>query len=154
MLFIPSDPGHYVTATSYVNVSGATEIISTSKSHENWDAKSDVEKRVILNQASIAVDGLCSYKGLKTDADQWLKFPRDGSDTVPMGVLLATCEMALKLSNNSSRGVTATGEVKSEKIGKLEISYFPSTADDKTEDDINPLIYLRSLQKRRIRINS
>jgi hypothetical protein len=56
----------------------------------------------------------------------------DGSDTVPMGVLLATCEMALKLSNNSSRGVTATGEVKSEKIGKLEISYFQSTADDKT----------------------
>jgi hypothetical protein len=49
------------------------------------------------------------------------------------------CEMALKLSNNSSRGVTATGEVKSEKIGKLEISYFPSTADDKTEDDINTL---------------
>jgi hypothetical protein len=59
MLFIPSDPGHYVTATSYVNVSGATEIISTSKSHENWDAKSDVEKRVLMSSSvlSSAVDG-------------------------------------------------------------------------------------------------
>lgn len=150
MLFIASDSTHYVTATSYISVADATDIMSASTDHSEWDSKSDAVKKIILNQSSLAVDGMMSYKGKKTDSAQLLKFPRDDSHTIPTGVLLAVCKLALEFVGGTA--FSGDSEVQSEKIGKLAITYFQSS--DTNAKSSGVLSYLNGLEMRHIRLNS
>jgi len=151
MLFIASDTTHYVSATSYLSLADATDIMSASDDHATWDSKSDGVKKIILNQASLAVDSMLSYKGKKTDKDQLLKFPRDDAKTIPTGVKLAVCTLALKFAGGDA--FTNSGEVQSEKIGKLAITYFQPQGGQSEVEDSGVLTYLRGLELRQLRIN-
>ena len=151
MLFIASDTTHYVSATSYLSLADSADIMSASDDHSTWDSKSDDVKKIILNQASIAVDNMLSYKGKKTDKDQLLEFPRDDAKTIPTGIKLAVCTLALKFVGADA--FTSSGEIQSEKIGKLAITYFQSKNGQSEVKNSGVLAYFRGLELRQLRIN-
>jgi hypothetical protein len=97
----------------------------------------DAEREAAIVRASAWVDGL-GFKGVKTGPVNPMAWPRAGAtdgeggelaaDAVPGAVVRATCEAALReladpgcLLPDLARG----GAVASERLGSLEVSYFP-----------------------------
>lgn len=119
MTFIPTTEDDYITATSYLSVTDADELINAQRNSEEW-ASLDIEiKKIFLNQSSLAVDGVYSYQGLQTDETQFLKFPRDGLLVIPASLKFAVALLALKYARDDD----TKGDVLSEKIGKLSWTF-------------------------------
>lgn len=115
MNFVPTTESDYITATSYLSISDADEIINAQRNSEEWSTLDEDVKKIFLNQSSLAVDGVYSYQGLQTDESQFLKFPRDCLLVIPASLKFATALLALEYVRDD----TTRGDVLSEKIGKL-----------------------------------
>lgn len=144
MIFIPSSSSNYVSATSYLALDEADQIINSSNDSTEWGALEANVKHFILNQASISVDGLFSYQHKRTDEAQMLKFPRNGATTIPYSVKYAVCSLALSISKDE-----AFKNVKSETIGKMSLQFY-GTFNGATDEIMS---YLRPLKMKGVRIN-
>lgn len=144
MTFIPSTSTTYVTATSYLSVEDADEIIEAQEDSGGWSGYSDAVKEVILNQSSLAVDGVYPYQNSKTDEDQLLKFPRGSAEIVPDAVRIATAMMAIQYARDE-----AMKNITSEKIKALTITFGALTNGVSKEVSI----YLQPLKCRTLKLN-
>ncbi|NYT46363.1 MAG: hypothetical protein H0A75_00195 [Candidatus Methanofishera endochildressiae] len=135
MIFIASDATTYATATSYLSIARADVLISASSSAASWTGKTDAIKQIFLNQSSIIVDEMASYQNSRTDKTQFLKFPRGGSKTIPIGVQYATAAIAVKLADGEAFGSGNAGQIQSEKANGFSTSYFPASADASARKD-------------------
>lgn len=66
-----------------------------------WLVKDEINKERHLRQATLQIERL-RFKGVKTSEDQELKFPRDGSVTVPKDIEYATYELAYAFADGKN----------------------------------------------------
>ena len=118
MDFIAFTPSTAETATSYLSVADADEIIATGSDSAAWAALGNPTKQIMLNQASLAVDGAMAYESEKTSVNQLLKFPRGGNTTLPSSLLFATAELAAIVAKDDTfKNIT------SESVSKLRWTF-------------------------------
>lgn len=82
------------------------------------------EDRVTIN-LTLALDWIerqC-YSGRKTDPEQVLQFPRNGSITVPNDIKTAQIEAALIYDGGGDLFAPITQSVKKEKVSVIEVEY-------------------------------
>ena len=84
-------------ANAYV----ALYFTSSDEGRVSWDALSDSDKQVLLNQAHAIIDALPIH-GRKTCVDQPDAFPRFPEKEVPTAVRYAECELAVALSDKDA----------------------------------------------------
>lgn len=84
-------------ANAYV----ALYFTSSDEGRVSWDALSDSDKQVLLNQAHDIIDALPIH-GRKTCVDQPDAFPRFPEKEVPTAVRHAECELAVSLSDKDT----------------------------------------------------
>jgi len=120
----------------------------------SWASCSTTAREAAILRGMAYIESL-SFKGYKSDADQSLKWPRDGAydedgyaiedDAIPTNLLRAVARAAYEESVSSGTlQATRTGGVKREKIDVIEIEYFgSSTNSDKIFAAING--YLKGL---------
>ncbi len=142
MIFIPFTETDFEVANSYLNLDDANNIILKQTNSENWSDATDDVKKMLLIQASYAVDGALSFKGTKTSSNQLLKYPRNGDMILPNNIILATALTAMKISNDD-----IFKNIKSETIAKHTTEYFA-----KVEIDDDVLIFLKPLRATTIAI--
>ena len=130
--------------TSYLTIEEADGFIAGQRGFEAWMSLSEQEKKVILNQASLVVDGAFSYKGKRTDKNQLLKFPRGGATSIPAGVGFAVALLSLQYAKDEAlKGIT------SESIGKMSWTF--GKAQNGLTNEI--LSFLRKFRAKGVRIN-
>ena len=91
---------------SYCTVEEANAYVSlyftsSDEGRVSWDALSDSDKQVLLNQAHDIIDALPIH-GRKTCVDQPDAFPRFPEKEVPTAVRHAECELAVSLSDKDT----------------------------------------------------
>lgn len=82
--------------TYYGSVNDGDTYWRSQMGGRNWKDSLDQEKLEALGSAAILINQL-RYKGDKTAATQFLKFPRDGDTEVPLDIDFAAYEIAEKL---------------------------------------------------------
>ena len=143
MIFIPSSESTYVTATSYLTLEEANQIIGSGNNTTQWNNLDDEVKRFALNQVSLSVDGLFAYQHRKTDDAQLLKFPRNGATLIPQAVKYAVGSLALSVTKGE-----AFKNVKAETIGKMSWQFY-QTFNGVTYEIMS---YLRPLKMKTVTI--
>lgn len=132
--FIVSNSTDYVKANSYLNLEDASALIEALANRGDWDDFDDENRKILLINASLGVDGLMQYQGLPTDPDQILKFPRNGKKKIPLELEFAVVKFAVKLT-----GETTNLEIKRRRGGLFDEEYFRSTgaaAEIKKDPDV------------------
>ncbi len=106
MSFVVEDGTSKSDATSYSTVAQADAYLAVFTTRTGWDSASDSEKEIALQRSTQYLDNLygARYKGIRTDEDQALMWPRTGatdlsgysydSDQMPACLLHATAEAA------------------------------------------------------------
>lgn len=153
MIFIPYTEESFDTATSYLSVADADEIITGQRNTSIWSGYNADVKEVILNQSSVAVDGAMMYQGIKISASQLLKFPRmettenvdDASKVLPIGLKYAVATLCVQYSNDK-----AFKNITSETISKLNLSFKEGTNDVGAEI----LTFLKPLKATSVKIGT
>ena len=119
------------SSNSYITVEQADDYFEARMDKDEWDCLTTAEKQAILAQSTRRIDSEY-FKGQKTNQLQALEWPRnfiydkDGfpldENTIPRGLIWATCEMALYTLNEKNREVTNTmrEDMSKVKIGPLE----------------------------------
>ena len=144
MLFIPSTANNYHAATSYLSVEEAEQILSSQTDKGSWDSLPIEAKEMLLSQASLAVDGLYSYKGKRSSEGQFLKFPRDGSSIIPASLKFAVAMLCASYSKDEAfKGIT------SESIGKMSWTF--ANAEQGVSSEI--MTFLKPLRVKSVRLN-
>lgn len=145
MLFIPSAVESYELATSYLSVEEAEKIMVSQVDTGAWGALPMAAKQMLLSQASLAVDGLYSYKGGRTSEGQYLKFPRGGSFTIPASLKFAVAMLCVSYSKDEAfKGIT------SESIGKMSWTY--ANAEQGISSEV--MSFLKPLRMKSVRIQT
>jgi hypothetical protein len=121
VLFIPYTEENIKIANSYLSVAEADSILQHQTDSSIWNSYSNETKEIMLIKSSVAIDGAIMYQGTKTDSEQVLKFPRNGSTTIPLGIKMAVAALCLRYSNTE-----AFKNITSETISKLSITYKPN----------------------------
>lgn len=85
-----------MTITSYISVIDANTYFTTRLDTDSWDRSSSAIKLKALYAASRVIDRL-NYIDEKTVSTQEHQFPRSGDTVVPDDILIACCEIAIKL---------------------------------------------------------
>lgn len=145
MLFIPYTKENFEIANSYLSVEEADALIAGQKNNEVWNTYTDEVKQIMLIQSSLAVDGALIYQGSKTSPLQILKFPRNGSYTIPINIKFAVIFMCLKYSNDN-----AFKNITKETISKLSFEF--ENSDNAIGEDI--LAYLKPLKATSIKVGA
>ena len=108
--FVVEDGTGLATATSYVSVEDADDII-TMNIHADvaWTALANSAKEKLLSWASLYLDARTRWFGVKATETSALRWPRSGvvdrdgevlaDDAIPRQLEIATAEMARYLSN-------------------------------------------------------
>ena len=147
VLFIPSTDEDYIEATSYLSITDADELINAQRNSDEWSSLAEDDKKVFLNQASLAVDGVYAYKNLRTDESQILKFPRNGAVIIPASLKYAVALLALRYAKGED-----SRDVLSEKIGKMNWT-FGSRQNGQNGMTQEILSFLKPLQAKGVKIN-
>lgn len=144
------------SAEAYCDIA-FTDAYFVARGNSSWGLLTTANKEAYLRKATEYIDmTYCStWKGLKTNINQALDWPRDGiiveevyvdPDTIPVPIKRACAEMALKASSediflDSTRGVLE------KQIGPIKTVYDPSSPKDKQYTIIEKLIapYIRSM---------
>ena len=101
-------------------------------------------KEVVLNQSSLAVDGVFSYRGKRTDANQVLKFPRGGAKVILTSLKYAVAMLALMYAKDE-----AFKNITSESIGKMSWTF--GKAEKGMTNEV--LSFLKPLRAKGVRID-
>lgn len=121
-------------ANTYVDVETADEFF-TNRNESAWTGSAD-QKAAALIKAAQYLQTVSTYKGVKAEAGQALKWPRDGVydedgyavdiTTIPQGVINAQLVLArYALSASLLPDLDRGGQVRRERVGELEVEYFP-----------------------------
>lgn len=153
MIFIPYTEENFETATSYLSVEEADEIIAGQRNNSIWNGYDAGVKEAILNQASVAVDSALMYQGKKISSLQLLKFPRMGVDEkvdevskkLPINIKYAVSTICVQYSNDK-----AFKNITQETISKLNWTFKESTNDIGAE----VLTFLKPLKATIVRIGT
>lgn len=145
LIFIPTTETDYIEATSYLSVTDADELIGLQRDSSDWDSLQNKNKEFMLNISSLTVDGVYSYQGLPTDENQLLKFPRDGSKSIPINLKYAVSLLALQQAKEET-----LKNIKSEKIGKMSWTFDTSKNENGITADV--LSFLKPLRATSVRI--
>jgi len=145
MLFVPYTEVDFEIANSYLSIADADALIAGQNNNGVWSAYTDEVKQTMLMQSSLAVDGALMYKGSKTSSLQVLKFPRDGSYTLPPNIKFAVVFMCLKYSNDK-----AFKNITKETISKLSWEF--KNVNDTIGADV--LAYLKPLKATSIKVGA
>ena len=145
MLFIPYTKENFEIANSYLSVEDADALIAGQNNNSVWNTYTDEVKQTMLIQSSLAVDGALMYQGSKTSPLQVLKFPRDGSYTIPPNIKFAVVFMCLKYSNDK-----AFKNITKETISKLSWEF--KNANVAIGDDV--LAYLKPLKATSVKVGA
>ena len=126
------------SANSYVTLADADAYFETTPDATNWDDKTNDQKNRALISATRWIDAL-SFYGKRCSETQALKWPRedykvDGIELactlIPVGVEIATYELARALANDTDAitGSTGTTGLYDEvKLGDLQVRYKDSS---------------------------
>jgi len=144
-MFIPYTETDYEVANSYLSVADADALIAGQNNNSVWNTYADDVKQTMLMQSSLAVDGALMYQGAKTSSLQVLKFPRNGSYTLPPNIKYAVVFICLKYSNDK-----AFKNITNETIGKLSWKF--KNVDDTIGADV--LAYLKPLKATSIKVGA
>lgn len=133
MALIVEDGTGLANAESYVSVAYA-DAYFTARNNANWDGN-DAHKEGLLRIATEYLDANYGqrFKGIKNTEAQALQWPRFGvcvdgydigNDVIPVEVMRATCELALRQNHNTD-GIQPdlSQTVKREKIDVIEVEY-------------------------------
>lgn len=94
--FIVTNSTDYIEANSYLNLEDANIIIESLANKGYWNEIDDENRKILLINASLGIDGLIQYQGLPTDPEQVLKFPRNGKTKIPIELEFATAKFAVR----------------------------------------------------------
>lgn len=121
-----------VGVNSYVTVQEADDYCADRYGYDAWATASDKDKALI--SAADILDGLCVWKGLPSEDDQVLEFPRDISDNVvPQAVKDAQCEVAFSIINLGSTSTDGGDALEELKAGSVSMKF-------KAHSTKNPLV--------------
>lgn len=134
MIFVPYTEADFEIANSYLSIDDADDIILKQNNSEAWDILEDEDKKMLLMQSSLAVDGALMYQGAKVSSNQVLKFPRNESTKLPQNIKFAVAMMCLDYSNDD-----VFKNIKREKISKHETEFF-SNSDNLSNGAVNSSI--------------
>lgn len=97
MSLIVEDGTGLTTAESYGSVTGANKYFA-DRGIDKWQDYSTTQKEQALRKGTEYIDGrFCRrFRNSKLLADQALEFPRDDSGVLPVGLVRATYEYALR----------------------------------------------------------
>lgn len=85
-----------LTANPYLEVDEAQTYFDGRLNADAWDCVSNADRHKALVQSTRSIDRL-NFFGSKTESDQELEFPRNGSEDIPTAIKVAVCENALAL---------------------------------------------------------
>lgn len=85
-----------ISAGQYVSVSEGEAYFATKLHVQAWTDSTIDEKNRAIYEGTRLIDYLC-FSGDKTDADQFLEFPRNGDTDIPEAIKTACLEIALAL---------------------------------------------------------
>lgn len=123
-------------ANSYVSLDYANDYFF-ARSNDVWQNLEEDKKAVCLIKATDYVDSTFKWRGIKSTAEQSLRFPRknliddDGYtiEGIPNALKDAVCECAVLISSGAQmfKKQSEKGVVTSEKIGDLAFTYDVTT---------------------------
>ena len=126
------------SANSYVTLADAEAYFETVPSSSNWDDKTDDQKNRALISATRWIDAL-SFYGNRCTETKALKWPRedykvDGIELactlIPVGIEVATYELARALANDTDAIIGSTGTTglyDEVELGELKVKYKDSS---------------------------
>lgn len=126
------------SANSYVTLAEADTYFETVPDSSTWDDKTNDQKNRALISATRWIDAL-SFYGDRCSTTQALKWPRenytvDGIELactlIPVGIEIATYELARALANDTGAITDTTGETglyEAVKLGDIEVKYSKSS---------------------------
>ena len=126
------------SANSYVTLAEADTYFETVPDSSTWDDKTNDQKNRALISATRWIDAL-SFYGDRCSTTQALKWPRenytvDGIELactlIPVGIEIATYELARALANDTGAITDTTGETglyEAVKLGDIEVKYNKSS---------------------------
>lgn len=93
------------TNAKYLEVNDALDYFQYRLNNDSWISSTKENREKALITATRVIDNL-PLRGFKTDEDQDLQFPRDGSESVPEDILIACCEIAFELLDSVDLNLT------------------------------------------------
>lgn len=148
MPLIVEDGTGLASAESYASVAALDAYAAAHGSPAAHAAASTAAKEAALRYASTWVDARYLWRGLVLQTTQRLSWPRSGAvdpdgrelSGVPSRLVELVCQAALEqltesLVTPASRG----GQVASERVGSLEVSYFPGAPGGRTFNYLDAL---------------
>ncbi len=151
MIFVPYTEENQTLANSYLSVEQATLLIKKQKGSTEWEALQAEEKEMVLVQASYAIDAFQSYQYDKTNKEQVLKFPRNGSVTIPLSIEMAVAMVAMDFSKSTDADTTNTQLIKREVISKFTTEYFSPQEAKSVNASLDIASMLKPLKQRTIK---
>lgn len=151
MIFVPYTEENQTLANSYLSVEQADTLIGKQRG-KAWKELDNEVKEMVLVQASLAIDAFQSYQYEKTNKEQILKFPRNGSVTVPLSIKIAVAMVAMDFSKSTD--ATNSQLIKREVISKFTTEYFsPKEAGsaERTNASLDISSMLKPLKQRTIK---
>ncbi len=141
--FIEDDIPSFV---SYVSMSEAENYFALRLNSGEWDNAVLTDKMKSLSMATGDIDNL-QFKGIKTDPNQILEFPRTISgDIIPGNIKKATCEIAIRyLEGVNMEDEINNINISSEGFGGVQESYSAITAIEHFRAGINSSLAWRYL---------
>lgn len=130
-----------VSSDSYISNAGA-DAYWLNRNNATWAAASSEEADAALREATQYLDAKYEWVGTLKSTDQALDWPRTGaydredrdiSDIIPTKVKQATAELALQALSSTLVDPSADrgGQTKREKVGDIEVEYFPGASSQK-----------------------
>lgn len=142
----------YVTieeANSYIS----SHYLSSDNKRELWDNMSEEDKSVLLTQSLDNLESLNFY-GKKTECNQELNFPRNGSNVIPEKIKKAQIVGAMVLLDSDDTYNSIEKGVVSERVGNVSYTYEKNQNNNKgCHPEIYKIIktYLKGVQLLNIR---
>lgn len=132
MSLVVEDGAGKADAESYVSVDYA-DAYHAARGNTAWATLTTSAKEIALRNGTGYIDANYTFKGQKNTQEQALQWPRYNaiiddflwpSDQLPLDLLKAACEMALRASAGPIQSDIASEVVKRSKVDVIEEEYF------------------------------
>lgn len=141
----------------YVSIEDANNYISshylsTDTKRDSWDKMSEEDKTVLLTQSLDIIENL-SFIGRKTDKEQELSFPRNGSKVIPEKIKSAQIVGALSILDSDGTYEAIESGITSERVGNVSYTYSKTNEIKKCRPEMYKFLkgYIKNIQILNIR---
>lgn len=140
--FIVEDGSGLADAVSYASIDDANEY-HARRANTSWSTLTEDEKRAALVKATDFIEYTYStrFKGDRASQAQALSWPRSGVflygfeiglDEIPVSLVNAVCELALRTIDNPELVVDESGQIKTETVGPISVTYMDGARQQKS----------------------